>query len=377
MPDGAPSRQIPLNRPFRSLGGHQFLADLDAAIAGPIDEPAFSRRSQLQLWEDGAALGPAHSAHDRIVAEGGGRYSHWSDGLRFSSCDNSDPNQNGRAYSFSLNAPKPIVLVIGACYLHETTEALEQRGTILRSLPTTATMNITGEMLQLIEACSKDVAHPSPLCAKPRELPAEDRRRYLTEADVIVLEVGAPLTFELDGALINPGKLMTDLIEPAQARSEELSSVAGRWYHVGLLRQDEDVRGVEGEKLIDLLGSDAPAWAVQAIREIRIRPQTFTEMAWDLLSIRDTIGKPMLITSTALGYTARGKPFSFTPNFFTKLSAVCAEHNLPVVHPHRVVTDLGVARALKEDRFHFSEAGVSACADLLGQGISALMRERR
>src|SRR5262249_36385654 len=163
--------------------------------AGPIDEPAFSTRSRLQLWEDGAALVPAHSAHELIAAEGRGRYAHWRAGLRFSSSDHSAAQRNGRIHTFSLNAPNPMGLVVGACDLHETTEALERRGSILRALPTNATMNTTGEMLQLIEACSKDVARPSPLCAEPRELPVEDRRRYLTEADAIVLEVGAPLAF--------------------------------------------------------------------------------------------------------------------------------------------------------------------------------------
>ena len=55
--------------------------------------------SQLQLLENGEALGPAHSLHADIAAQGGGRYSHWGDYLVFSARDGSDPRTNGRLYT--------------------------------------------------------------------------------------------------------------------------------------------------------------------------------------------------------------------------------------------------------------------------------------
>ena len=55
-------------------------------------------RSNLVLFEDGSRLGPAHSPHIVIRSEGGGAYSHWGDGLVFSSSDGSDPRSNGRTY---------------------------------------------------------------------------------------------------------------------------------------------------------------------------------------------------------------------------------------------------------------------------------------
>ncbi len=57
-------------------------------------------RSRVQLFEDGAALGPAHSAHAEIRRIGRGRFSHWSDRVYFSASDNSDPRANGRRYTF-------------------------------------------------------------------------------------------------------------------------------------------------------------------------------------------------------------------------------------------------------------------------------------
>ncbi len=58
-------------------------------------------RSNINLYEDGDLLGPAHSVHKDIRESGKGRYSHWAGYVLFSASDNSDPLENGRKYSFS------------------------------------------------------------------------------------------------------------------------------------------------------------------------------------------------------------------------------------------------------------------------------------
>jgi hypothetical protein len=55
--------------------------------------------SRLVLLEDGTLLGPPHQMHDVIRNKGMGRFSHWGNGLYFSSSDNSDPRRNGRVYT--------------------------------------------------------------------------------------------------------------------------------------------------------------------------------------------------------------------------------------------------------------------------------------
>ncbi len=92
----------PLPRPFSHQEGNCWevvmpelspLADLEGA----------RQRSPLSLYEDGVPLLPAHALHDDIRRIGGGLYSHWTDRLKFSTSDNSDPNTNGRTYKFSLS----------------------------------------------------------------------------------------------------------------------------------------------------------------------------------------------------------------------------------------------------------------------------------
>jgi hypothetical protein len=67
----------------------------------PTDTMGAPYNSKLALYEDGHVLGPPHVLHADIRKYGGGRYSHWSDSIIFSSSDGSDPRTNGRHYSIA------------------------------------------------------------------------------------------------------------------------------------------------------------------------------------------------------------------------------------------------------------------------------------
>jgi Sulfotransferase family len=66
------------------------------------DDIRYWERSPLRLFEDDKPLHPAHALHYQIRRDGGGRYSHWQNRLLFSTSDNSNPNNNGRTYTFEL-----------------------------------------------------------------------------------------------------------------------------------------------------------------------------------------------------------------------------------------------------------------------------------
>ena len=104
-------REGTLTRPFAAAGG---LA-VTAPVAFPGDSSAAPTTSRLELFEDGRPLGPAHALHDAIRATGGGAFSHWGDGIVFSAADDSDPNANGRVYTYRARVlASPALLVAGA-----------------------------------------------------------------------------------------------------------------------------------------------------------------------------------------------------------------------------------------------------------------------
>src|SRR5262249_23397691 len=65
---------------------------------------------------------------------GGGFYSHWNGGLRFSTSDNSDPRRNGRSYTVSL-APSTGLLLLGPGLLLIALVGWRQRHGIAAGLP--------------------------------------------------------------------------------------------------------------------------------------------------------------------------------------------------------------------------------------------------
>jgi hypothetical protein len=92
-----PPEVIELQTPFGHRAGFAYVASAPAGV--DPDSDLTPRASSLQLLEDGKPLAPPHTLHAVVENVGRGAYSHWGDGIVFSSSDNSDPNTNGRRYS--------------------------------------------------------------------------------------------------------------------------------------------------------------------------------------------------------------------------------------------------------------------------------------
>ena len=86
-----------LKKPYQKEDGLSWSIQL-GNLKGLADDMEHPNRSTLLLYEDDKLLQPAHALHEDIRRLGGGRYSHWSEALHFSTSDGSDPNINGREY---------------------------------------------------------------------------------------------------------------------------------------------------------------------------------------------------------------------------------------------------------------------------------------
>lgn len=92
-----------LTGPYTHAGGYCWRKELSPSDFPGSDDISDPSRSCLLLREDGRELGPPHTAHQLLMRDGGGGYSHWADVLWFAASDNSDPNANGRAYSVEID----------------------------------------------------------------------------------------------------------------------------------------------------------------------------------------------------------------------------------------------------------------------------------
>jgi predicted O-methyltransferase YrrM len=91
-----------LRGPFALDEGHCWTAQLPH-WRHLADSQGTPQRSPLMLYENGVPSLEAHVPHQCIRTEGGGLFSHWQDFLFFSTSDNSDPNTNGRQYSYTVS----------------------------------------------------------------------------------------------------------------------------------------------------------------------------------------------------------------------------------------------------------------------------------
>jgi SAM-dependent methyltransferase len=94
-------KPIPLCGPFYHYGGHCWMVRLPPLRFQGNDDAA-PEGSPMVLFENRTMLQPAHAEHEDIRDRGCGAFSHWHDWLFFSTLDNSDPNNNGRSYCYSL-----------------------------------------------------------------------------------------------------------------------------------------------------------------------------------------------------------------------------------------------------------------------------------
>jgi len=95
---------IILEGPFKENSPGMWSAPLPN-WAACSSNPRDTYRSVLELLEDGTPLGPRNAFMSDIRSHGAGRYVHWGGFVYFATSDNSDPNTNGRTYSYRFTLP--------------------------------------------------------------------------------------------------------------------------------------------------------------------------------------------------------------------------------------------------------------------------------
>ncbi len=110
MPGTAVTRRIETSRqaespaslelnPAHLIHEKGFAWAVDLSEQGPPgDSNEKPEHSEYYLYEDQTRLRPGHCPHEQIRSFGHGAYSHWGQGILFSSSDNSNPKTNGRRY---------------------------------------------------------------------------------------------------------------------------------------------------------------------------------------------------------------------------------------------------------------------------------------
>lgn len=91
--------RVAMQGPYNHQGGAGYSFGIPH-LAASADSSTDHMRSQVMIYENDRPLAIAHCTHADVRNHGGGRFSHWGNDLLFSASDNSDPNTNGRSYSY-------------------------------------------------------------------------------------------------------------------------------------------------------------------------------------------------------------------------------------------------------------------------------------
>src|SRR4051794_8468630 len=238
--------------PFRHGGGKQWVADLPLGVCAPGDTSDAPARSTLILREDGTALGPRHAIHAEIQSVGGGRYSHWNDHLLLSTSDDTDPNVNGRRYSVGSGTSTPLVLGLGGCHLHGALAQLHAQGRIYPLWPAPLLAYSPREALQLIEFHRGTRGIPDWLHALTAAATWDWPTGFL-DAHIVFLEFGASIDVAYGSYWLPRVCVSEALLEPISRLSREGWRAARKWFHLGLMMQNEKVRVQCVEQLVELI----------------------------------------------------------------------------------------------------------------------------
>lgn len=378
MPDAIEPSELVLEPPFEHLGGLLWRVDLPPGFAGSGDSNDAPAVSRLKLREGGVPLGPAHSLHADIERVGQGRYSHWGSSLWFSTSDGSDPNTSPGHYTVSTGAPTLKVLGFGSCHLHAALTDLQTRGLVHSVWSDPLLSYSPRETLQLVQVQLGRVALPAVVRdfvlstgAGTTSLP-----HVLEKAEFVFLELGAKIDVVSGGFSLTRSKLLDDLVVPVMALGREEGRVAKRWYHQGLIRQNEPVRAESAERLLELLPKAGVVSrnAAEIVRSARGAQQDDAAAARTVNEIRAVLGeKPVCVLSTQNMFTPDGRPVTWPGNFLKQLDRICELAEVPVLHPSRLLTERGAAFALHADLHHFTPQFISVLGDeMLAMGRRAL-----
>lgn len=369
MSDVAELSELALRPPFEHHGGMLWRADLPPGFAGPGDSSGAPAASRLRLFEDGIWLGPAHSGHADIARAGRGRYSHWHGTLWFSTRDGSDPNANGRRYAASIGAATLKLLGFGTCHLGAALVDLHERGAAYNLWNDPEPTASPRETLQLVELQLGRLEVPRALKALALSNGrASSLAGVLRGADVAFLEFGTLIDIAYGPYWIPRAKLSTDLLDRFSALGRAEGRIAKRWYHLGLVRQNEAARRELSGQMLELLprtGLD-PILARDVIERARGDLQDPDEAADTIARIRDGLGtRAVCVLSANNAFMPDGRPVSWPRNFAKDLEPICRRLGLPLLHPHRLVAEHGVAFSLMPEKnlHHFTPQFLSRLGD--------------
>ncbi|CAN5249802.1 hypothetical protein BH09PSE2_BH09PSE2_02210 [soil metagenome] len=370
QPEDRSHGRLPLPRPFTFMDGHAYRTCPGKAFTSRSDNSVTPRVSRLVLYEDGVRLGPRHSAFAVIAGDGAGCYSHFLDQLDFSASDNSDPNTNGRDYSFAVEEPSPVTLGLGGCHMNALVRSIYRRGWIdFRGLDMGVAYSPL-EQLRLVQrqfGLQHEPEEIAPLCVSTPPT-AQNFLRFGEPIDLLLIETTAHTNAVLGDACLNRAQIMQELLGPAKDLGRELYEQVSRWYGQGLMKCDDEARESAAEAIlanIDGTVLDKP-YNRLALREARGVRETPADIEAHLAEVRDLLKPQRAVVLRGPNlFLPDGRGVSWGANLLDDLRQATSRLGMPLIDIGELVLEKGFAFSVLPDMHHHTDGFI----DYLGEVV--------
>ncbi len=347
--------------PYLNAEGHAYRAMTSIAFTGPYDSSAAPRASRLVIYEDDKPLGPRHSVFEIIARDGLGCYAHFLGQVNFSTTDNSDPNTNGRTYSYAVGEPSPATVGLGGCHMNSLVRSIQRAGALqLRGIGMGPSYSPL-EQLRLVERQLGLQQEPEVLASLAvSTLPdANDLLTPDTDVDLLLVETTAHTNALVGEVCLNRAQIMSHILGPSEALGREVYEQVSRWYSQGILKCDDDAReSAAREVLPRIAGTELDTPAIRlAFAEARGVRETPAEMTERLAAIRDLLGpKRMMVIRGPNVFFPDGRSISWGANLAAEMREVTTALRIPLIDLGDLVKEKGFEFSVLPDLTHHTDA---------------------
>ena len=258
------------------------------------------------------------------------------------------------------------ILPLGACLLHGPLGyAIRENRNISCTTSTMGTgtpaLYSVGEALQAFKFFRGEIDIPQPYLPlvdidagfDPR---SQEGHRFF-DGDVAMFEPNMPVDIHADGVYFNRACIISRVLNPIKAVSEDAARTAYAWWTQGITVGNDAVTVELANKIIGFIPQEMPdkELAIDLLRKLRGIRHSRETLTQGIRQVRDEAGLPMVIVTYTHNYMPDGRAMPWPPDFVEDTIAAAKTLDLPIFHPADFVVREGVANALMKDRTHYQD----------------------
>lgn len=258
------------------------------------------------------------------------------------------------------------LIVFGGCLVQASLDSLARQGDRVRYAPyNIPRVYAFGEMFQVLDILRGERSLPLelyPLCYMHPKFGPVARAKDFADVDAVLLEPVSPVDVTFRSHALNRTALETTIKHPVARIDSTCATLADRWFRVGLMEFNPDIRAEAAAQLVERIPDNLPESELAKALILETR-STRVDVRRSLITIREMMGRPIGVATYVFQYLDDGRALSWPQGFREEIICAAKELDFPLFEPSDLVQQFGLRRALKEDLRHYREEFVPIMGD--------------